>query len=192
MTFRHNWKHFIVRQTNSLAPLLNALLQLKTPCLVSIVCQCTPADSGAQVHTGISAALGCVQQWIRITTQGMKTFPTLSFRLSQNIWCLDKSNLYGFAKRCASSCIFSSSHLNYLMHLTNLHFSPSLYCNASAWERPNAVGTGALFQCLFIFSIICVSHLTPTVPCDVVSKHFCILCSLHKPCDMNHVSEPNV
>jgi len=51
-----------------------------------------------------------------------------------------------------------------------------LCCNSSVWEWPHAVLTGALFQYLFIFSIVCVYHPVRTSTLRyVVPKNFCML-----------------
>ena len=87
-------------------------------------------------------------------------------------------------------------HLRLFYPLTAIVWCRSQICNfspvciGSAWERSNAAVTGALFECLFIFSIVYVYHPTPTLRC-VASKHFVSLRPLSKPCGMDHVSEPN-
>jgi len=48
----------------------------------------------------------------------------------------------------------------------------SHYVTFRLWRWMNAVVTVALSQCLFIFNVVCMYHLTRTLRC-VVSNHFC-------------------
>ena len=62
---------------------------------------------------------------------------------------LIRNNVYASVQRCEVSSNFFIRSLQFLMFFTNLHFPPLF--NASAWRSPNAVVTGALIQCPYLF-----------------------------------------
>jgi len=79
-----------------------------------------------------------------------------------------------FAERCASSTNFYIHSLQ----LSDAFLQISIF-SRYVWllhddHKCTTLVTGALFQCLFLFSIDCVKQLTPAL-WRVVHKYFCIL-----------------
>ena len=78
-----------------------------------------------------------------------------------------RNNLHVLLQWCASSSKFFI-RLHQLSDVFHKYpFFP--LCNASAWKWADVVVTAALLQCLFIFRIVCMYHLTTTL------QYLCVL-----------------
>jgi len=153
--------HFTELQTSSEPPLISDLLQLEAHCSVSVACQCMLIIV-VQIHTLLvlnnSTLLATVPIGFALHLQECQCSSTSIYLCLHDIKCLGWKQFVFFLQRCT----FLSAHLKRLIRFASLHFS---LCNASVWRWPNAVVSGALFECLFITSIDWLFQLIPSLWC---------------------------
>jgi len=155
MAFRDKWNHFVVRQITQ-RHFCSVLYYFMPLYAFQLWWEYICTQSGTKRLRAVTR----IHIAFCVISQRMIVFAHIKLPICQNIWCLNKEWFCALFNDMHLRLALLSAHFNCLMSFTNLSFSPNITCCMTMTE---CGGAGALFQCLFIFSIPSVYHLTPTL-----------------------------
>jgi len=144
---------YIVRQMNSGALSVSAILQLKTLYFLPIACQCMLANCGANTHR-LSAYVLCIHNAFRIVHYIPRNASVRSHQVSHRVTTLDA---YWEIIYTAFCCASSSNLFIQFLQISDAFYKFSFFLNCltlSVWQWPTDIVVDTFHQCTRLISIV--------------------------------------